>query len=159
MSNVLKYKNYWAVVEYSAEDGILHGRIDGISDLVTFECESVKEVQKEFESAVDDYEAFCKEVGKEPEKAFSGSFNVRIAPELHRKISIEAAKQKITLNKFVSDTLSNALVSNKTIIVYANGSEWDKNVGYATTYKGQDYGTAQWKQANQMNQAWKYSVH
>lgn len=155
MSNILKYKNYWAVVEFDAEDGVLHGRVDGISDLVTFECESVTEVKKEFESAVDDYEAFCKEVGKEPEKAYSGSFNVRVAPELHRKISMEAVKQGISLNKFVSDALANALNSNQTIIIYTNNADWDeKNMGYAA-YKEQECGVAQW---NQISPSLDYSV-
>ena len=50
-----EYKGYRARLE----DGI--GKIDGIGDLVCFE--------DDFHEAVDDYLAFCKEVGKEPEYA------------------------------------------------------------------------------------------
>ena len=54
MNNIVKYKEYWAKVEFDSEDCVLHGKIEGISDLVTFECDSVYEVQREFENAVDD---------------------------------------------------------------------------------------------------------
>ncbi len=36
------------------------------------------------------------------EKNYSGKFVVRIAPEHHRRLAIEAAEQKISLNRYVS---------------------------------------------------------
>ena len=41
MNNIVKYKEYWAKVEFDSEDCVLHGKIEGISDLVTFECDSI----------------------------------------------------------------------------------------------------------------------
>jgi predicted HicB family RNase H-like nuclease len=40
MSNILEYKGFIGRVEFSAEDRILHGRIEFINDLVTFEATS-----------------------------------------------------------------------------------------------------------------------
>ena len=60
--------------------------LEGINDLVDFECEDLKGVEKEFHEAVDDYLEFCKEVGKEPDKEYKGTFNVRISPELHKRL-------------------------------------------------------------------------
>ena len=56
-------------------------------DLVLYriECADIQNVEKEFHEAVDDYLEFCKEVGKEPDKEYKGSFNVRISLELHKK--------------------------------------------------------------------------
>ena len=54
-----------AKIEFSAEDKCLHGKIDGIADLVTFEADDAHEIEKEFRSAVDDYLNFCREIGKE----------------------------------------------------------------------------------------------
>ena len=85
MKNVLHYKGYSAKPEYSAEDQVFYGKILGIDDLVDFYTENAKELEQEFHAAVDDYLAFCQEVGKQPQKEFSGTFNVRISPELHRK--------------------------------------------------------------------------
>lgn len=93
MKNLLEYKGYYGKVEYSVEDQILFGKIEGIVDLVTFESKNADEIEKEFRDAVDDYLDFCHQVGKEPEKTYKGTFNVRIDPELHKAIAIEAMKK------------------------------------------------------------------
>lgn len=62
-----------------------------------------------FHEAVDDYLVTCAELGREPEKPFKGSFNVRIAPELHERVMIAATQQGMTLNRFVAETLSQAV--------------------------------------------------
>ena len=40
------------------------------------------------------------------EKKYSGIFQVRIPPERHRMLAIEAAEQNISLNRLVSDKLA-----------------------------------------------------
>ena len=109
MSNVIQYKGYFANVEYSQEDQILFGKIEGIRDLVTFECENAGEVEQAFKEAVDDYLEFCEEEGKDPNKSFSGSFNVRVSPELHRDIWAAATKRNMTLNAYVNEALHTSL--------------------------------------------------
>ncbi len=98
MKNMLEYKGYHAKVEYSAEDKVLYGIIDGIDDYVDFICDDVSRVEEEFHDAVDAYLTSCKEIGKEPDKEYKGQFNVRIAPELHRKLAFAAYKDNISLN-------------------------------------------------------------
>ena len=83
-SNVLEYKGYYTRIEYDTEGLVLRGKIEGINDLVTFECEDTKKVEEEFHKAVDEYLNFCKEVGKTPEKEYKGTFNIRISPKLHK---------------------------------------------------------------------------
>lgn len=105
MSNILEYKGYHTKVEYDVESSVLHGKVEFISDLITFESESVTEIEKEFHDAVDDYLELCEEIGKEPAKEFRGSFNVRISPELHKKAAIAALKKGISLNQFISEAI------------------------------------------------------
>jgi len=105
MKNILEYKNYYTKVEFDADDMVLRGKIEGINDLVTFECESAEEVEMEFRNAVDDYLIFCEEVGKEPEKTYKGTFNVRIKPELHKRLAAFAFKQGETLNATVEKAI------------------------------------------------------
>ena len=105
MNNVLKYKGYYAVVQYSVEDEVLYGKIEGINDLVSFESDNISDVKSEFESAVDDYIEYCEEVGKKPDKAYKGSFNVRIPTELHKKLAISAISDNITLNQAVQQAI------------------------------------------------------
>lgn len=113
--NVLHYKGYSCCPEFSAEDAIFYGVILGIDDLVDFCCENAKEIEKEFHQAVDDYVEFCAEIGKEPQKAYSGQFNIRIAPELHRTLAIQARIEDITLNKCVEQTLQKGLQPDRPI--------------------------------------------
>jgi predicted HicB family RNase H-like nuclease len=40
------------------------------------------------------------------EKTYSGKFQVRITPELHRRLAIEAAEENVSLNRYVSYKLA-----------------------------------------------------
>lgn len=101
MNDILQYKGYYATISFSSEDDVFFGKLIGINDLVNFEGESVTELKASFHEAVDDYIETCAEIGKEPEKTYKGSFNVRIPSELHKKAAIVAATKNVTLNDFV----------------------------------------------------------
>ena len=105
MSNELEYKGYKARIEYSADDNCLYGKILGINDLVMFDAEAASEIATAFHEAVNGYLQFCKSEGKKPDKQFSGSFNVRIAPELHRNLSFEAEKKNKSMNQCVGEAI------------------------------------------------------
>ncbi|MBR0352199.1 MAG: type II toxin-antitoxin system HicB family antitoxin [Oscillospiraceae bacterium] len=108
-NNMIEYKGYWTKVEFSAEDRVLYGKIEGIADLVNFECEDPGRVEEEFRQAVDDYLAFCRDLGKDPEKPYKGVFNVRVSPELHRRAAAAADSRGETLNAFVAQAISAAV--------------------------------------------------
>ena len=84
--DVLEYKGYHSRIEFDSVSLVLHGKIEGIRDLVTFESSDVKTIEEEFHKAVDDYLIFCEEIGQAPDKEYKGSFNVRVTPELHKKL-------------------------------------------------------------------------
>ena len=105
MNNILEYKGYHSKVEFDLDTLTLCGKIEGINDLITFEADDVSKVEKEFQDAVDEYLEFCKEVGKEPEKEYKGSFNIRISPELHKKLAYVAFKSGESLNKAVEKAI------------------------------------------------------
>ncbi|MCD8019031.1 MAG: type II toxin-antitoxin system HicB family antitoxin [Clostridiales bacterium] len=109
MNNTMSYKGYVGSVEFSEEDGVFYGKVMGIRALISYEGETAKELVDDFHGAVDDYLELCKEEGKEPEKAYKGSFNVRISPELHRDAAIFAAAHQMSLNSFVENAVSNEL--------------------------------------------------
>lgn len=101
MNDIIQYKGYYAEIHFSAEDEVFYGKLIGINDLVNFEADSVKELKKAFNEAVEDYLKTCETMGKLPDKTYKGSFNVRIPSELHRQAAIFAAIKKVTLNDFV----------------------------------------------------------
>lgn len=115
-SEILNYKGYYTRIEFSSSDKVLHGKIEGISDLVTFESDSSKEIENEFHSAVDDYLEFCKEVGKDPAKAYNGSFNVRISPMLHKSLAKYAFENGCSLNSSVEKAISEMLSGNNQVV-------------------------------------------
>ena len=90
MSNTIEYNDYIGSVEFSSEDKCFFGKIEMIDDLITFEATNVDELETNFKNAVDEYILTCKELNREPQKAFKGVFNVRVQPELHKKIYKEA---------------------------------------------------------------------
>ena len=79
MSSMLEYKGYHATVEYDAEDDIFVGEVFGIADSLNFHGTSVEELKAMFRQSIDNYLELCKQIGKNPEKEFRGSFNVRIS--------------------------------------------------------------------------------
>lgn len=106
MDNILTYKGYFGIPKYSPEDEVFHGKIEAIVDLVNFEGESVKELKAAFEEAVESYLETCQLVGKSPDKPFTGTFNVRVNPELHRKAAILSKQRNISLNQVMSEALA-----------------------------------------------------
>jgi predicted HicB family RNase H-like nuclease len=121
MDDILQYQDYMASVHFSAQDEVFFGKILGINDLINFEGASVKELKAAFKEAVEDYLSTCKKIGKQPEKTYKGSFNVRVSPNLHKEASIFAAINNITLNEFVKKALSFALTHKEQVnLSFAN---------------------------------------
>lgn len=102
----MTHRGYAARIEYSDEDGCLIGRVAGIQDIITFHGDSVEEIRKAFEEAVDFYIDTCEKRGKEPQKPFSGRLMLRLPPELHARLAIQAQTEGKSLNSLVTDALS-----------------------------------------------------
>ena len=103
----LKYKGYTGSVEYSEEDNCLFGKVQGMSkDAITYEGSNIDELRQDFEGAVADYLALCEARHVVPRKPYSGTFNVRVSPEIHSAIAMLAQEAGITLNTFVRQVLA-----------------------------------------------------
>jgi len=68
MENNMQCKGFAGSVIFNAADGVFHGKIERITDLVTFETTNVEEVLQAFEEAVEDYLELCEQLDKRPEK-------------------------------------------------------------------------------------------
>ena len=112
MNNMLEYKGYFGKVEFSSDDDCFFGKLIGINDLVTFEGCNVEEIKQAFHEAVDDYIFMCERAGREPQRTYKGSFNIRINPELHKRASIIAAAEKISLNQLVESAILEKVLSS-----------------------------------------------
>lgn len=101
----LTYKGYSGSIEYSHEDNLLFGKVLGIRSLLSYEGQTGKDLEQDFRLSIENYLSDCEKGGIVPEKAFKGSFNVRIPTELHRKAALLAMESKMSLNSFVSESI------------------------------------------------------
>jgi len=102
---MMEYKGYFAKVEFDDEANIFHGEVINLRDVITFEGETVDELRNAFIESVEDYLAFCAERKEEPEKPYSGKLLVRVEPELHKTLVIQARKNGKSLNTWIHDAL------------------------------------------------------
>jgi predicted HicB family RNase H-like nuclease len=109
MKNIVTYKGFIGTVNFSSEDRVFYGKIEGIDDLITFEGSSVDELETSFKNMVDLHISDCKAEGKPADKSFKGVFNVRISPELHKQAVHSALVKGITLNQLIKRALEKEL--------------------------------------------------
>ena len=108
----MKYKDYEAIVKYSDEDQTFVGEVVNTRDILVFDGQNVKEIERSFHAVVDEYLKDCADEGREPEKPFSGQFIVRINPKLHRALYIKAKQSNKSLNAFVKAQLESSIWRN-----------------------------------------------
>ena len=106
---MLKYKGYIAHIEFDDDLDVFYGGVINTRDVITFQGESVAELKQAFIDSVEDYLAFCKKRNESPEKPYSGKFNIRLDPSLHRKISFISKKEGISINQWVTNAISHEL--------------------------------------------------
>lgn len=106
---MMVYKGFIGNVEYDSDAKIFHGEIINTRDVITFQGESVNEIEHSFRESITDYLNWCKDEGIEPEKPYSGKFNLRLSPELHREAAITARKLHLSLNSFVEKAVKDEL--------------------------------------------------
>ncbi|MCY7333148.1 MAG: type II toxin-antitoxin system HicB family antitoxin [Pseudanabaena sp. CAN_BIN31] len=103
---ILNYKGYAGDVEIDSDANVLHGRVLDIRDLITFQGKTVEEIKLDFQDSVDDYLAFCAELGKDPENPYSGKLLFQTTPEHHRLIHLAATKVGKSINAWMDEVLT-----------------------------------------------------
>ena len=53
-------------IEYAPEEQSFFGKLEMIDDLVTFEADNAKELESNFQNAVEEYLYTCKSLGRAP---------------------------------------------------------------------------------------------
>lgn len=119
MSDLLEYKGYHGTVEYSAEDRILFGSVFGVNDSLNYHGSSLDELERSFHSCIDNYLSICEQIGKQPEKEFKGSFNVRIAPDLHRDAALAAMQCGCSLNQWIASAVQEKLSPTQPVVYFS----------------------------------------
>lgn len=106
MGNILHYKGYIGSVEIAADEAILFGSVQGIREKLEYSAKDAEVLIARFRQVIDDYLKTCKEMGRDPEIPYKGSFNIRISPHLHRRLAIYAMQHKTTINRTIERILA-----------------------------------------------------
>ena len=112
MHNTMKYKTYIGSVEFSEAKECFFGNVLGIRKDISYEGEDVRSLIRNFHEAVDSYLADCSEAGTEPEKAYKGTFNVRVSENLHREAALYGLNNNMSLNSVVENAMQNMVEKN-----------------------------------------------
>jgi predicted HicB family RNase H-like nuclease len=95
------HKGYEGIARFDEEAGMFTGEVINTRDVITFQGKSVAELKRAFEESVEDHLELCASRGQEPDKPFSGMFTVRMSPEMHRHVALEARRKGKSLNAYV----------------------------------------------------------
>ena len=102
---MIRHKGYTGVFEYAPDLDAFQGYVIGTRDQIVFEGRSPDELRASMEEAVDGYLDWCPEEGREPDRPYSGKFNVRISRDLHRTVATIAAREGVSLNEWIIGAL------------------------------------------------------
>ena len=113
MKDVITYKGFIGSVHFASEDKVFYGKIEGINDLITFEGESVSQLEEGFKYMVDEHIKDCEKNSLPLEKSYKGNLNIRLAPELHKKATHYAALKGISLNQYINEAIRKELYASE----------------------------------------------
>lgn len=112
MHNTMKYKTYIGSVEFDEEKEMFFGSVLGIRTSINYQGHDAGALVRDFHRAVDDYFAACAAAETEPERAYKGTFNVRVSENLHREAALYGLNNNMSLNSVVENAMQNMVEKN-----------------------------------------------
>lgn len=109
VSDYLIYKGYYGTMRIDVEQDMLFGHVVGMNDKIIYQGKTVKALEKDFQESVDEYIEFCNEIGKKPEKSFTGNILFRATSQRHSKIALAAQRCGKSINAWLSDLVDEKL--------------------------------------------------
>ena len=106
---MMEYKGYTAgPIDFDSDSNTFSGTIAGLRDVIHFEGSTARELARAFRSSIDSYLEYCAESGQQPDRPYNGKILVRTEPELHRKASLRAAAEGVSLSQWISRQIESA---------------------------------------------------
>jgi predicted HicB family RNase H-like nuclease len=105
LQKLMRYKDYYARVEFDDSADRFHGRVLGMKDVIDFYGRTPDELRREFRKSVDEYLAWCAEEKTSPEKTWLGKLTIRPDEALRRRLVLAATARGQSVNAFVTELL------------------------------------------------------
>jgi predicted HicB family RNase H-like nuclease len=103
--NLMTVEGYQARIEYDPDADLFRGEILGLSGGADFYGKNPRELRAEFKKSLQVFLQVCAEKGIEPQRSYSGKFNLRIPPELHQRLAIVAQAEGKSINSLAQEAL------------------------------------------------------
>lgn len=107
--SIMQVDGYKAKIEYDPELDQFRGEILGLNGSADFYGANPKQLRSEFKKSLAVFLEVCKEQGISPQKEYSGKFNLRIPPSLHKQVATKASAQSKSINQFVHELIENSI--------------------------------------------------
>ncbi|SAI11979.1 Uncharacterized protein encoded in hypervariable junctions of pilus gene clusters [Bordetella ansorpii] len=108
--NAIEYKGFVGKVEYDPDDHMLYGTVLGTKAVLSFAGQDGRALEASFHTVVDDYLAYCKDTGTEPERTWKGKMTFRPkSDELRHKIAIHAQLADVSINDWLNTVVEKAV--------------------------------------------------
>ena len=107
--NMMEIDGYKAKIEYDPDLDQFRGEILGLNGSADFYGKSPASLRKEFKNSLKIFLEVCEEEGINPEKEYSGKFNLRIPSKLHREIAARATATDKSINQWISEILKRSI--------------------------------------------------
>ncbi len=111
--NTMIVDGYHAKIVYDSELDLFRGEILGLNGGADFYGRTPDELRLEFKKSLDVFLQVCAEQGIEPQRHYSGKFNLRISPSLHEQLVIKAQVKGTSVNQLVQQVLNKELASTE----------------------------------------------
>lgn len=106
MKNMIEIQGHKAVIDYDPELELFRGEFVGLSGGADFYAADITGLKTEGAKSLEVYLAECEANQIDPFRVFSGKFNVRLDPELHRAATEAAHAEGVSLNRLVEKAIS-----------------------------------------------------
>ena len=110
---MIRISGYDATVVYDDEIEMFRGEFIALNGGADFYADNVLELREQGEISIRIFLETCKEKGIEPQKAYSGKFQVRVSPDLHARAAAAAAEHRMSLNQYVAGTIEAGLATRR----------------------------------------------
>ncbi len=107
--NIMEVEGYKAKIEYDPELDQFRGEILGLNGSADFYGKSPTALRREFKNSLKVFLEVCNEKQINPNREFSGKFNLRIPPRLHGEIAARASAEDKSINQWVAEILRHSV--------------------------------------------------
>ena len=107
----MTYCGWTGTVEFSEEDGVLHGKLLGTKDMISYEGETVADLIRDFHETVDEYLDFCMRNNKPLQPRDEADLTVKL--EIYRQVVETARQSGLPLEDFVEESLRLGMARRK----------------------------------------------